>query len=182
MATAKKEPKNIEYKIEELNKKISQKNKEVQILTVRIKKEEELTNFHKNKVRKYFDDLKKLESEINGHRMEWLNLIADDKQIDRNKFFEQTMAVAVQNIPKVNFDNKVDSASMPSTKNEEKSIDSDSDEVKSVDVASKEKSEIHNDVSNDKSVNNNINPLEQARAEWAKKNPGGFAGIERSRK
>lgn len=156
MANVKKEATGLEFQIEELRKKIGQKDKDILSVKERMKKEMDLVEFHKNKLKKYSDDLQKLNLEKKGLRMDLMDLRADMAEIDRDAYFENAMTAADNKMPKVE-----------------------------VEVPAADKKEIQMPLNKEKQVSpaqEHMTPLDKARAEFNKKHPDGFSAVERSKR
>lgn len=162
MANAKKELTGVDFKIEEIKKKISQKDKDIKLANERIQKEIELVEFHKNKVKKYTDDFKKLNLEKKGLRMDLMDLRADIAKVDRDEYFENVMTAAENKTPNGVSNEKIDKVETPAINQVEKQNSS-----------NKEKTETQ--------IKDNMTPLDKARAEFNKKHPNGFSVVERSK-
>ena len=156
MANTKKELTGADFKIEEIKKKINQKDKDIKLANERMQKEIELVEFHKNKLKKYTDDLKKINLEKKGLRMDLMDLRADMAKIDRDEYFENVMTA-------------VDNKTSKSVSNEK------IDKVETPVIAQDDKENIESQ------IKDNITPLDKARAEFNKKHPNGFSVVERSK-
>lgn len=162
MANAKKELTGADFKIEEIKKKISQKDKDIKLANERIQKEIELVEFHKNKLKKYTDDLKKINLEKKGLRMDLMDLRADMAKIDRDEYFENVMTAVDNKTSKIVLNEKIDKVETPVIAQDEKQ-----------NSLNKEKTESQ--------IKDNMTPLDKARAEFNKKHPNGFSVVERSK-
>lgn len=162
MANAKKELTGVDFKIEEIKKKISQKDKDIKLANERIQKEIELVEFHKNKVKKYTDDFKKLNLEKKGLRMDLMDLRADIAKVDRDEYFENVMTAAENKTPNGVSNEKIDKVETPAI-----------NQVEKQNSPNKEKTETQ--------IKDNMTPLDKARAEFNKKHPNGFSVVERSK-
>ena len=188
MATAKKEAPSLDFQIEELKKKIEQRDKDIKLATERMLKENELVEFHKTKAKKYSEDIRNMNLQKKGFRMDLMDLRADIANVDRDQYFESAMSAAEKNMPKAGPEGKVDGVTAPSTatgeitdKPSEGKEKSYSDNLK--ENPDSENKESVNNKDNDKSkTDDNITPLEKARAEFNKKHPDGISIAERSKK
>lgn len=163
MANVKKEATSLDFQIEELRKKIGQKDKDILLVKERMKKEMDLVEFHKNKLKKYSDDLQKLNLEKKGLRMDLMDLRADMAEIDRDAYFENAMTAADKKMTKVDQEEKVDEVEVPAA----------------------DKKEIQMPLNKEKQVSpdqEHMTPLDKARAEFNKKHPDGFSAVERSKR
>lgn len=159
MVNAKKELTGADFKIEEIKKKISQKDKDIKLANERMQKEMELVEFHKNKLKKYTDDLKKINLEKKGLRMDLMDLRADMAKIDRDEYFENVMTA-------------VDNKTSKSVSNEK---------IETPVIAQDEKQNSPNKENTESQIKDNMTPLDKARAEFNKKHPNGFSVVERSK-
>lgn len=188
MATTKKEAPSLDFQIEELKKKIEQKDKDIKLAEERMQKENELVEFHKTKVKKYSEDIRNMNLQKKGLRMDLMDLRADIANVDRDQYFENAMSAAEKNMPKAEPEGKVDGVTAPSSatgettdKPSEGKEKSDYDAPKeNPDSERKESSENKEDGKSKSS--DNITSLEKARAEFNKKHPNGFSIAERSKK
>ncbi len=162
MAKTKKEDMDVSFQIEDLKNKIKLKDDLLQKANERLKKEEELLDLHKSKVKKFMEEIKKLNLEKNSLRMNFMDIVADNANIDRNEFFEQTMTSIANNYSK--------------PPKEESSTD-EKDKKTPVSVPQKKEPPIKEE----SQPIDNITPLAQARAEYNKKHPDGFSAAERSK-
>ena len=162
MTNAKKEPTGVDFKIEELKKKISQKDKDIKLVNERIQKEIELVEFHKNKVKKYTDDFKKLNLEKKGLRMDLMDLRDDIAKVDRDEYFENVMTAAENKTPNGVSNEKIDKVETPAINQAEKQNSPNKEKIES-------------------QIKDNMTPLDKARAEFNKKHPNGFSVVERSK-
>lgn len=162
MVNAKKELTGADFKIEEIKKKISQKDKDIKLANERMQKEMELVEFHKNKLKKYTDDFKKLNLEKKGLRMDLMDLRADMAKVDRDEYFENVMTAAENKTPNGVSNEKIDKVETPAINQAEKQ-----------NSLNKEKPESQ--------IKDKMTPLDKARAEFNKKHPNGFSVVERSK-
>lgn len=162
MANAKKELTGADFKIEEIKKKISQKDKDIKLANERMQKEMELVEFHKNKLKKYTDDFKKLNLEKKGLRIDLMDLRADMAKVDRDEYFENVMTAAENKTPNGVSNEKIDKVETPAINQAEKQ-----------NSLNKEKPESQ--------IKDKMTPLDKARAEFNKKHPNGFSVVERSK-
>ncbi len=177
MANTKKETPSLEFQIEELKRKIEQKDVDIKQVTERMQKETELVEFHKAKVKKYSDDIRILNLQNKGLSMDLMDLRADMAQIDREKYFESAMIAADKNMPKAEPEKTVEGANAPSTAPDADSSKADSE----INDPEKNESSTKKDDEQPQSIDS-TNPLEKARAEFNKKHPDGFSIAERSKK
>lgn len=189
MANEKNDSKDLSFKIDELNQKVNSLEEEIKKVNARLDKENKLVDLHKIQAKKYVDTIKNLELKKKCLRMDLFDLVAKEKGVDRDKLFEETMASAVKNMSKADSaNNEVDGVNTPATSGDDKQKEPVKDVSKSDSYDSNKKNDSaqHGSVTieeEDKNnTNDNITPLEKARAEFAKKNPNGFAAAERSKK
>lgn len=185
MANVKKEVPSLDFQIEELKKKIEQKDNDIKLAEERRQKENELVEFHKAKVKKYSEDIRNMNLQKKGLRMDLMDLRADIANVDRDQYFESVMSAADNNIPKAEPERKVEGAAAPLTATREKTETPGEGKEKSGLEAPKKnpdsenKESVNNKEADKSKTDDNITPLEKARAEFAKKNPSGISIAER---
>lgn len=176
MATQKDASQDLQIRMDELRKRLLQKDEAIKLAIEKKAKEEELIEGHKRKVKKYEEEIKKFNFEKKIIRMDMMDAAADISMMDRNQFFENAVESAIKNTPDVETGEK--------SKSEESEDESNSKlETNSEDKA-EPKPEINKTITEEQSKAEDkiVTPLDKARAEFMKKHPEGFAGVASSRK